>query len=128
MLSLANARLEPGFAIVAEAVALDAKLDAAALVLTGEGQLDDQSYEGKVIGRLAERCHSRALPLVALCGAVTPAGEAGLAASGGAAFSIVRGPMSEAEAIAQTPALLERAAAAVARLFRACLAAPQRLC
>lgn len=128
LLCLARARTEPGFAIVAEAVGLDARLAAADLVLTGEGRLDDQSFEGKATGRLAERCAARGVPLVALCGAVTPEGETALGKLGGAAFSLVRGPTSESEAIAAAPALLERSAAAVAQLVRASLAAPQRLC
>ncbi|MFN7001539.1 MAG: glycerate kinase, partial [Elioraea tepidiphila] len=65
-MAIAGATLTPGFELAAEAVGLDALLDRADRVVTGEGRLDRQSFEGKVVGRLAARCRARGLPLVAL--------------------------------------------------------------
>jgi glycerate kinase len=45
-----GARLEPGFDVVAAAVDLEAALDAASFVVTGEGKLDPTSLDGKVVG------------------------------------------------------------------------------
>ena len=53
-LAAIGARLEPGFDVVAEAVGLEAALDGADLVVTGEGKLDATSLEGKVVGGVLE--------------------------------------------------------------------------
>ena len=44
----------PGFELVAEHVELDERLAAADVVVTGEGYLDAQSLEGKVVGGVCE--------------------------------------------------------------------------
>jgi glycerate kinase len=53
-LAAIGARLEPGFDVVAQAAGLDAALDGAELVVTGEGKLDLSSFEGKVVGGVLE--------------------------------------------------------------------------
>ena len=53
-LAALGARLEPGFDVVAQAAGLDAALDGAELVVTGEGKLDITSFEGKVVGGVLE--------------------------------------------------------------------------
>jgi len=50
-----NAEVRPGFDTLAEAIALDAALRWADVVMTGEGTFDQQSLHGKVVGALAER-------------------------------------------------------------------------
>jgi glycerate kinase len=49
-LAAIGAQLVPGFEAVAEAVGLEAALEGAHLVVTGEGRLDISSLEGKVVG------------------------------------------------------------------------------
>lgn len=49
-----GARLESGFDILAERAELDRHLEEAALVITGEGKLDQPSFEGKTVGRILE--------------------------------------------------------------------------
>ncbi len=107
--AVAGAGMVPGFELVARAVGLDERLAGADLVITGEGQLDRQSFEGKVLGRLLERCRSRGLPLLTIAGSLTPEGEELLAAQGGLAQPLVPGPMSLEDAMAQGEGLLERA-------------------
>jgi len=116
LVTLADAQLEPGFELVAKAVRLDERLEAADWILTGEGQLDRSSFEGKVVGRLSEtRPDAR---VIAIAGRVTPEGEALLAARGGAAFSLVREPMTREAAMAQAESLIERTAQAIGILLR----------
>ncbi|MNX30178.1 Glycerate 2-kinase [compost metagenome] len=116
LVTLAGARMEPGFELVAKAVGLDERLNAADWILTGEGQLDRSSFEGKVVGRLSEgRPGAR---VIAIAGSVTPEGEALLEARGGTAFSLVREPMTREAAMAQAEALIERTARAIAMLLR----------
>lgn len=108
LVALSGARMTPGFDLVAGAVDLEARLARADWVLTGEGQLDRSSFEGKVVGRLAARCRALGVPLTAVVGNVDPEGESLLAESGGAAFSLVSGPMSVEHAMAEGESLLER--------------------
>lgn len=116
LVTLAGAQLEPGFDLVAKALGLDARLEAADWILTGEGQLDRSSFEGKVVGRLSEK--RPGARVIAIAGRVTPEGEALLAARGGAAFSLVREPMTREAAMTQAESLIERTAGAVAMLLR----------
>lgn len=51
-LAALGARILPGFELVADLVNLKAKLSGADLVVTGEGYLDESSFEGKVVGSL----------------------------------------------------------------------------
>lgn len=66
-----GARRESGAAIIAEHTGLDADLDAADLVITGEGRFDDQSLHGKVVSALAAGARRRGVPVLVLAGQVT---------------------------------------------------------
>src|SRR5699024_8321054 len=69
------ARLIPGSSAVADVVGLDAMLEGAGLVVTGEGRLDAQSSSGKAPAEVARRA-ARASVRVAL---VVGSAEAGAA-------------------------------------------------
>ncbi len=117
LVAIAGARCVPGFELAAEAVGLDARLAGCDLVVTGEGMLDLASFEGKVVGRLAARCRTRGIPLVAVVGMVTAEGEAALTALGGAAMTLVPGPMAVDEACGRAEELLAAAGSRLARLY-----------
>lgn len=70
-LGFTEARLESGFELVAELTGLDAALDEADLVITGEGALDEQSEYGKAPLGVADRAHARGLPVVVVAGKIT---------------------------------------------------------
>ena len=74
-LAAAGARLVEGFDLVADEVELDALLEGADLVITGEGFLDEQSFEGKVVGGVAERARATGVPVVAIAGEVYDGAE-----------------------------------------------------
>lgn len=63
-----GARLVDGARRVAAQVGLDDALEAADLVVTGEGRLDRTSLEGKVVGYVAGRAADRHLPVLAVVG------------------------------------------------------------
>ena len=65
-----GARLVPGFEMVADEVDLIDRVKAADLVITGEGRLDDTSFEGKVVGGLTELCRSLDKPVAAVVGSI----------------------------------------------------------
>ena len=65
-------RLQPGFDLVADEVDLHDKIQAADLVITGEGYLDEQSFEGKVIGGVQAMCAALGKPVAAIVGDSAP--------------------------------------------------------
>jgi glycerate 2-kinase len=76
-LAAIGAQLQDGFALVAEEVGLDEVIEDADLVLTGEGFLDDESFDGKVVGGVTELARSMGVPVVALVGRVLDGVDAG---------------------------------------------------
>ncbi|PYL48297.1 MAG: glycerate kinase [Verrucomicrobia bacterium] len=47
LMSFCDAKIQPGFEVVAEAVGLEQKIKRANVIITGEGKLDNQTLEGK---------------------------------------------------------------------------------
>jgi glycerate kinase len=69
-LAAIGARLVEGFELVADEVDLLGALERADLVLTAEGFLDDQSFEGKVVGGVAAMADEVGVRAVAIVGEV----------------------------------------------------------
>lgn len=69
-LAALGARLVPGFDLVAGRVGLDERLREAALVITGEGRLDETSFSGKVVGRVLARAAAVGVETLVVAGEV----------------------------------------------------------
>jgi len=69
-LAAVGGSLVDGFDLVADEVGFDDALEGADLVITGEGFLDAQSFEGKVVGGVAERAAAAGVPVFVVAGAV----------------------------------------------------------
>ncbi len=69
-LAVAGAELVPGFEVVADEVDLFDRMEGADLVVTGEGFLDEQSFEGKVVGGVCDLARSAGVPVLAVVGEV----------------------------------------------------------
>lgn len=67
-LAALGARLVPGFDVVAEEVGLEELVATHDLVLTGEGYLDDESFDGKVVGGVVEMAGRLGTPAAVICG------------------------------------------------------------
>ena len=65
-----GAELVSGFQLVSDEIGLDELVEGADLVITGEGFLDDESFDGKVLGGVAELAHELGVPCLALVGEV----------------------------------------------------------
>jgi glycerate kinase len=79
LLRFANARLVPGFELLADLTGLEAEIAAADLVVTGEGSLDFQTLAGKGPAGVAALARKHAKPVMAFCGAAdTAVRESGL--------------------------------------------------
>jgi glycerate 2-kinase len=97
-----GAHLVPGAAFVLGVVGFDRSLERADGVISGEGRLDAQSGEGKLVGEIGRRCRAADVPLHVIAGqvALDPAARARL------------GVASAAEA--GTPEAIEAAAERIA--------------
>ncbi len=69
-LAAVGAELVEGFELVADEVGLWDHIEGADLVITGEGFLDAQSFEGKVVGGVAALAAEAGVPVVAIAGDV----------------------------------------------------------
>jgi glycerate kinase len=63
-----GARLRRGAAYVLDAVGFDERMRAAAFVVTGEGRLDEQTLQGKIVGEVATRCRQGGVACHAVVG------------------------------------------------------------
>lgn len=92
-------------------------MQTADLLITGEGRLDDQTLNGKLIGTLCRKARLHQIPVVALCGDLRLTAEKQAAAGLTAAFSIAPGPISLEEALSGTERNLEKTAEDIGRLL-----------
>lgn len=111
-LAAIGAQLEPGFETVAQATGLEARLEDAALVVTGEGKLDSTSFDGKVVGGVLDWAADLGVPHAAvIVGQATPEArdEMGLRA-GASLYTLTDRVWQAGEAYARAALLVEEAA------------------
>lgn len=77
-------RLRSGFEVVADHLDLDERVGAADVVITGEGWLDDQSLDGKVVGGVVRLAVGLGRPVVVITGGADAAARASVEALGSA--------------------------------------------
>jgi glycerate kinase len=72
-----RATLEPGAQWVLDALDFDERMRASRAVVTGEGKLDEQTLEGKLVGEIGTRARQAGVPLHAIVGtdALDPFGK-----------------------------------------------------
>jgi glycerate kinase len=63
-----GATLVPGAPYVLDAIGFDALMRASAFVVTGEGALDEQTLQGKIVGEVATRCRQGGVACHAIVG------------------------------------------------------------
>lgn len=117
-LALTGATLRPGLEVVAEAVGLEEAVCDADLVLTGEGRIDGQTRFGKTPWGVAEIARRHGVPVVMLGGEVRPEGHALIDDTIVAVEPIHAGYTDLDEALANTGADLEQAAASAVERIR----------
>ena len=65
-----GARLHDGPAFVLNALGFDERMRAAAFVVTGEGRIDEQTLQGKLVGEVATRCRQAGVPCHGVVGKI----------------------------------------------------------
>jgi glycerate kinase len=65
-----GARLRHGASFVLDTIGFDERMRACAFVVTGEGRLDGQTLEGKIVGEVATRCRQNGVTCHAVVGKI----------------------------------------------------------
>ncbi len=113
-----GARFRPGVEVVAELADLDALVQGAHLVITGEGRFDAQTLRGKTPMGVAKVAKRHGVPVVVLAGTLGEGYQQLYGHGIDAAFALANGPMSLEQACADAAALLHARAGDIARLWQ----------
>lgn len=102
-LALLNAKIEPGIEVIKEFLHFDETIRNASLIFTGEGKIDAQTLQGKVITGILKSANQQHIPVIALTGNSSEADLPSLYKQGlTALFSIHSSPVSLKEALQPT--------------------------
>lgn len=113
-----GADLRPGIDAVMDLCNFDAALEGVDWLITGEGSIDQQTLNGKLILGVAQRAKAKNIPVIGFCGTLGVAPDQLRAMGLEAAFSLIKKPASLAEAIADTSENLRELAFSVGRILR----------
>ncbi|UFH52382.1 glycerate kinase [Spirosoma sp. KNUC1025] len=113
-----NGQLTEGVNLVIKHTQLASHLTDADLVLTGEGCIDNQTLQGKLIAGVTRMAGERQIPVVALCGSLELAFDELKALGLTSAFSIMPGPTSLDDALENASTYLSRTTFQVMQLMR----------
>lgn len=114
-----KASFRPGVELVAELSGLEAALEGAGLVFTGEGRMDAQTLLGKTPAGVARYASRQGIPVIALAGSLGDDYEALYKVGISAAFSLAPGPVSLEQAYAQAAEYLRQRAGDCTRAWLA---------
>lgn len=103
-LAALGAKLVPGFDVVADEVGLHEHINNSDFVITGEGFLDEESFNGKVVGGVQQLATKAGKPVAVICGDALPEVRSRITA-----VSLVESYGQQA-AMEQTLTCIERAA------------------
>lgn len=109
LISFLNAEVQSGIDVVMEKIRFQEIISDVDLIITGEGKLDLQTLEGKVISGVTKIANEKRIPVIALCGGLNLQTEKFKELGVLTAFSVVPGPCSLREAMNHTEEwILER--------------------
>ncbi|MGA2393803.1 MAG: glycerate kinase [Candidatus Lustribacter sp.] len=113
--TFAGARLVRGFEVVAQLTGLAEALRGAALCVTGEGRIDAQSLDGKVVGGVAALAAAAGVEVLAIGGSVDPQVVPALRERGVTCVALIDDPAERDRAMRAAPAFIRAATAGWAR-------------
>ena len=117
LIAYCKAKFAAGIDIVLNVSGFEKELEDAALVITGEGRIDGQSVQGKVLYGIGTRAKERNVPVIAIGGAVRSDSEALLDHGITAMFSIANGPITLEYAMEHGCELITQVAKNIMRVF-----------
>lgn len=113
-----DAELVSGIEYLMEHLQIEEKIQESDLIFTGEGKIDQQTVQGKLISGIAKLALKHRKPVIALCGSLEAdwkqISEIGLTA----AFSIVAGIENEEVVFAKTPRLIKETTAQIVQVLK----------
>ncbi len=115
-LQLLGGEMRSGAEVVADLIGLDAALQGADWVITGEGRTDAQTLLGKTPLVVARRGASMGVPATLISGGIDRAALPELSRHFAGCFSLTDGPMTLQDCIANAPRLLADRSEQVARV------------
>lgn len=110
-------QLTEGVNLVIKHTQLAGRMTGADLVLTGEGRIDNQTLQGKLIAGITRLAQNQSIPVVALCGSLNLSPNELTALGLTSAFSIMPGPTSLDDALTNAAAYLKQTTFQVLRLM-----------
>ena len=110
-LSALGASLVPGFDVVADEVGLHEQIAQCDLIITGEGYLDNESFDGKVVGGVQQLAQQFNKPVVVICGGAEVDAQQRIDS-----FSLIQN-FGESKSFSQPLMCVEKAAAAIVARF-----------
>lgn len=105
-----RAELRSGIDVVLETIHFDEMLEGCSLVITGEGKVDGQSVQGKVISGVAKEAAKKQVPVAVVTGAIEDGAEALYEIGVDAIFSINQKPLPFEAILHRTKADLRKTA------------------
>jgi len=112
-----NAELIKGTDLVFDYSKAEEHIQQSDIVITGEGKIDEQTFNGKLVDAVAQLCIKNKKQVIALCGTLDISQESVKANGLTAAFSIINKPMNIDEAFKNAFLLLNEGAYAIANLL-----------
>ncbi len=103
-----NAHLTRGMDAISDLTGLDSKIAQASLVITGEGSLDHQTLNGKLVDGVVSRAQKSGIPIVVFCGQCKLSPEAWRTAGIDMVVEVSKGEPDLMSAIQNTEPLLEK--------------------
>lgn len=113
-----NASIKSGIDTVLDLIDFNSKLNEADIVITGEGRIDWQSVQGKVLSGVGARCKKANIPAVAIVGGMGYGAEKIYEYGISSIISTVNAPMELNEALERAKELYESAAERMFRLIK----------
>ncbi len=112
LMAYCQATMKSGFELIAELARLDELLASNEtrpdIIITAEGRFDNQSLQGKLVGRLSERVFQYNIPLIVICGSIGDDLDMKKISPYISAFSLCQAPMTLEYAVNNTAVLLEK--------------------
>ncbi|MGG4450017.1 glycerate kinase [Brevibacillus porteri] len=117
LLAFLNGQLRSGVEIVIETTGLAEAMDKATLVITGEGQVDFQTAQGKTPCGVAQVAKRYGIPVIVLAGSIGTGIDALYEKGVSAVVSITNKPMTLDQSMREAASLLEQTAEQVMRIY-----------
>lgn len=118
MLAFLKGQLRPGCEIIAKAVGLDAAVQGASLVITGEGRIDQQTIFGKTPFGVATVAKQHGVPVIGIAGSLGQNAHVVHAHGIDAIASVLSRPCNIQEAVAEAECNVRSTARNIAALLK----------